>query len=223
MYEVYSKIFQLKLFKIGYNKNYEIIKSDFDKFFKLKPKILFLPNPNQPIENTLNLKDIEKIALKCKRKKCFLVVDEAYHHFGSKSAVPLIKKFKNIIVLKTFSKAFGVPSIRTGFTVSDKKNMDILSKARIAHELSSVSYCSRRVSFKKLRNCKKKCKKNSDIKGSLKKELKKIGLETRSQFGNYILIKFQNSIEAKKVVKFLKKIIYMLKALTSNLGRILLT
>lgn len=205
MYEVYSKIFQLKLFKIGYNKNYEIIKSDFDKFFKLKPKILFLPNPNQPIENTLNLKDIEKIALKCKRKKCFLVVDEAYHHFGSKSAVPLIKKFKNIIILKTFSKAFGVPSIRTGFTVSDKKNMDILSKARIAHELSSVSIAVAEYLLKNYEIVKKNAKKIQISRDLLKKELKKIGLETRSQFGNYILIKFQNSIEAKKVVKFLKK------------------
>ena len=128
----------------------------------------------------------------------FLVVDEAYHHFGSKSAVPLIKKFKNIIVLKTFSKAFGVPSIRTGFTVSDKKNMDILSKARIAHELSSVSIAVAEYLLKNYEIVQKNAKKIQISRDLLKKELKKIGLETRSQFGNYILIKFQKSIEAEK-------------------------
>ena len=73
------------------------------------------------------------------KNKMFLVVDEAYFHFGSKTAMPLVKKFKNVIVLRTFSKAFGVPSIRAGYTVSNKENMSIISKARIAHELSSVS------------------------------------------------------------------------------------
>ena len=55
MYQVYSDIFQLKLFKIGYSNDYEIKKRDLENFFKKKPKILFLPNPNQPIENTFGL------------------------------------------------------------------------------------------------------------------------------------------------------------------------
>ena len=73
-----------------------------------------------------------------KKINCFLVVDEAYYHFGSQTAVPLIKKLDNVIVLRTFSKAFGVPSIRAGYTLSNKDNMRIISKARIARELSSV-------------------------------------------------------------------------------------
>ena len=121
MYQVYSDIFQLKLFKIGYSNDYEIKKRDLENFFKKKPKILFLPNPNQPIENTFGLEFIKKIAAKCKKIKCFLVIDEAYYHFGAKTAVPLLKKFDNLIILRTFSKAFGVPSIRAGYIFQLKK------------------------------------------------------------------------------------------------------
>ena len=53
MYEVYSKIFNLKLFRIGYSKDYEVKKNELNEFFKLKPKILFLPNPNQPVISVL--------------------------------------------------------------------------------------------------------------------------------------------------------------------------
>jgi len=210
MYEVYTKIFKLNLFRINYNKDYKINQNSLNQFFKKNPKILFLPNPNQPIEDTFNLKEIIKIAKKCEKIKCFLVVDEAYFHFGSKTAVPLIKKFPNIIVLRTFSKAFGVPSIRAGYTLSNEKNMSIISKARIAHELSSVSIAVAEYLLDNYHIVKR----NSDlIKKSrkiVKKKLEEIGLYSRSQFGNYVLIKFKKSDDAIKVVKYLrKKLIYV--------------
>ena len=58
MYEIYSKIFKVKKVRIGYDVNYNINYKQFDKFLKSKPRILFLPNPNQPIESSINLKDM---------------------------------------------------------------------------------------------------------------------------------------------------------------------
>ena len=120
-----------------------------------------MPNPNQPIENTFSKKEIFKLAKRCKKINCFLVVDEAYYHFGSQTAVPLIKKFNNVIILRTFSKAFGVPSIRAGYTLSNKDNMKIISKARIAHELSSVSIAVAEYLLDNYDLVKQNCKKNA--------------------------------------------------------------
>ena len=210
MYQVYSNIFQLNLYKIGYNKDYNIKQNEFDRFFKKKPKILFLPNPNQPVENTFDLIFVKKIAEKCKKIGCFLVVDEAYYHFGAKTALPLLKKFDNLIILRTFSKAFGVPSIRAGYTISTKKNMEILSKARIAHELSSVSIAIAEYLLDNFKMVKRGISKIKQSRKYIKKILDKIGLKNRSQYGNYILIKFRSSTEASSVVKFLrKKLIYV--------------
>ena len=75
MYEVYSRIFQTKLFKIGY-KNFKLDKKSLFKTIKTKKiKILFIPNPNQPIEDIISLKNMKKICNLCKRHKILLVVD----------------------------------------------------------------------------------------------------------------------------------------------------
>lgn len=210
MYEVYSKIFRLKLHKIGYGKDFKINKGEFRKLFKKKPKILFLPNPNQPIEDTFEISQIKNLANKCKKIKCILVVDEAYFHFGAKSAISLVKNFKNIIVLRTFSKAFGVPSIRAGYTVSSSENMRILSKARIAHELSSVSIAIAEYLLDNFHIVKKNILAIKKSRKHVKKKLSRLGLVSRSFNGNYILIKFKNYKEASSVVQFLrKKLIYV--------------
>lgn len=205
MYQVYSKIFRLKLHKIKYGKDYKIKHGEFQKLFKKKPKILFLPNPNQPIEDNFEISQIKKLANKCKKIKCILVVDEAYFHFGAKSAINLVKNFKNIIVLRTFSKAFGVPSIRAGYTVSSAENMKILSKARIAHELSSVSIAIAEYLLDNFHIVKKNILEIKKSRKIVKKKLAKLGLASRSFKGNYILIKFKNYNEANSIVKFLKK------------------
>ena len=113
-------------------------------------------------------------------------------------------------MLRTFSKAFGVPSIRAGYTLSNKDNMQIISKARIAHELSSVSIAVAEYLLDNFSLVKKNCKEITHSRKMIKKKLKELGLKYRSQFGNYVLIKFNNFEEAAKVVKFLrKKLIYV--------------
>ncbi len=140
MYKVYSDIFQLSLHTIGYNS--DTLSIDIDnvyKFLDLRPKVFFLPNPNQPIEDTLSLKDIETFANYCLTTNTLLVVDEAYHLFGAETAIPLVHRLPNVVITRTFSKAFGLPSIRLGYLISSKPNMSVLSKNRLAHESNSLS------------------------------------------------------------------------------------
>ena len=59
--------------------------------------------------------------------------------FGAVSAVDLIRKYENVVIARTFSKGFGVPSIRLGYLISNKDNMNVLSKTRFAHESNSLS------------------------------------------------------------------------------------
>ena len=88
--------------------------------------------------------------------------------------------------------------------------MKIISKARIAHELSSVSIAVAEYLLDNYNLVKQNCKKITHSRKIIKNKLKKLGLKNRSQFGNYVLIKFNNFAEASKVVKFLrKKLIYV--------------
>ena len=212
MYEVYSKIFKVNKVRIGYDVNYKINYKQFDKFLKSKPRILFFPNPNQPIESSINLKDMARLAKKCKAKGCILVLDEAYYLFGSQTGMKILKKFNNVIILRTFSKAFGLPSIRTGYTISNKRMMKVLSKARIAHELSSFSIAAAEYLLDNYKIVKKYLRIIVSSRNYTFSKLKslKANIDVRTKHGNYILINLKSKKRAIDVVsKLKKKLIYV--------------
>jgi histidinol-phosphate aminotransferase len=67
------------------------------------------------------------------------VVDEAYHYFGAPSVLELIEEYENIIVFRTFSKAYGLAGLRIGFMVSQTQNIDNISKSRSLVESNTLS------------------------------------------------------------------------------------
>lgn len=204
MYKVYSNIFQLNLEEILYTKD---LKTNFDliyKFLETNPKILFIPNPNQPIEDTLNYKELSEICKFAESKKCLVVIDEAYHHFGAESALELVNQYQNVVVARTFSKAFGVPSIRLGFLVSSIENMNKLSKTRFAHEsntLSNAVACYLIDNFKKVETY---IDEVIECRSLLKNDLKKLGINANGNTGNYLLLDLGNPSVAYKFVNYLK-------------------
>ena len=135
MYEVFSKIFKTKFIKINYNlKSLKLNKKELEKQINKKPRILILPNPNQPIEDYLDQDYLKKITLMCKKNRVILVVDEAYFMFGSQSSINLANKNKNLIILRSFSKSFGLPSIRLGFMISHSENIKFFDLYRLTYE-----------------------------------------------------------------------------------------
>ena len=78
-------------------------------------KLLFLCSPNNP---TANQFEIEKIRRLIDQFDGLIVVDEAYAEFAEKAIIPLVDEFENLVVLRTFSKAFGVAGLRLGYGVS---------------------------------------------------------------------------------------------------------
>ena len=86
MYYVYSNLFKTDLELIGYN--IENFKLDKEKLFQSLSsiKVLFIPNPNQPVEDNLNLEAMREISRECRKRDILLVFDEAYYGFGCDSA-----------------------------------------------------------------------------------------------------------------------------------------
>lgn len=205
MYQVYCDIYKLNLFPINYTNDYKIEKKDLDNFLESNPSILFIPNPNQPIESCLSIDEIRILAKKCSEKKCIIVLDEAYYLFGSQSSIPLLKEFDNLIVMRTFSKGFGAPSIRVGMTIANKNIMDIISKPRLAHELSSVSIAVAEYLVDNFDIVQKNCSEVINSRNFLSSELKKLNLEVHGNNGNYLLISFNSNDQASRVVEHLRE------------------
>ena len=204
MYKVYSDIFQVNLEEIIYKENLKFNFDNFETFLEKRPTIFFLPNPNQPIESYFNLDELRSLAKKTLDKNCLFVIDEAYHMFGSDTGIKLIEEFSNVVVMRTFSKGFGLPSIRLGYMISNEENMNILSKTRYAHESNSLSnavaeYMLENYNLIEEYNLKIiKCREISKIK------LRELGIEAYGEKGNYLLLDIHNNEMASKFVDYLK-------------------
>jgi histidinol-phosphate aminotransferase len=139
MYEVYGRIFGLRLEQITYVPDRFMAASEFCARVPPGTKVVFLPNPSQPVENCFDLESLRQIAGYCKDRDILLAVDEAYHFFGGPSGLPLINEFDNLLVLRSFSKAFGAASLRLGYVVGSSKALAPLASFRLAHEANALS------------------------------------------------------------------------------------
>ncbi len=90
-----------------------------------KTPLLILCSPNNPTGNQFKMRDIEKIL---REFKGVVVVDEAYVDFARYSVIELLRDFDNLIVLKSFSKAYGLAGVRFGYLVSNKTIVDYVKR-----------------------------------------------------------------------------------------------
>ncbi|PIU22114.1 MAG: hypothetical protein COT14_02905 [Candidatus Diapherotrites archaeon CG08_land_8_20_14_0_20_30_16] len=81
---------------------------------------IIIINPNNPLGTIIPQKDLLKIIKTCNKLKKFCVVDEAYYEFYGKSCKDLIKHYKNLIVIRSFSKFFGLAGLRLGYIIAHK-------------------------------------------------------------------------------------------------------
>ncbi len=204
MYEVYSNMYQVNLFKIGYNSNFTLNSNSLNECFARQPVILFVPNPNQPIESAFSTDELEDIAKKAYAKNCLLAIDEAYFMFGCDTGLRLINEYSNVVILRTFSKAFGVPSIRLGYFVTNEENMEVLSKTRFAHESNSLSVAVAEYLLDNLDVVGKSVERVIEGRAYVKDELSKLDIQAYGSKGNFLLLDLQSIKKAKFIVSYLK-------------------
>lgn len=97
---------------------------------------IYLCNPQNPFGTVLKYDEIEDLIRRCEEKNVDLILDEAYMDFaegdGVSSALKLINKYKNLYVLRTFSKAYSLAGLRCGFLVSAEENIADLAEVKKA-------------------------------------------------------------------------------------------
>lgn len=163
-----------------------------------KTRIIVVCNPNNPTGTLVPLKDIEKLA--ASSPDTIILVDEAYYEFSGITAVSLIKKYPNIIVTRTFSKAFGVPAVRIGYIVANKQYITELSKVRSPYDVNMFAYTAALAALKESKESKAYVR---EVMGKSKPLVEKFFIENRIQFypsgSNFILFKPADAKKAAKV------------------------
>jgi histidinol-phosphate aminotransferase len=138
MYEVCASINDIELVKIPMDEEFRINVGDAEKYLPdAKLKIIIICSPNNPSGNSAALADIEYLL---SNFKGIVVIDEAYIDFSSKpSFISLLGKFNNLIVLQTFSKAWGMAAVRVGMAFADSRIISWFNKVKPPYNISGIN------------------------------------------------------------------------------------
>jgi len=220
-YYIYSKMYQIEYRKFSFKQDLSV---DWDSFYKNindNTSLVMIPNPNLPIESVFSIDEVRTIADECKKHNTILAIDEAYHYFGAPTVIGLLGEYDNLVVMRTFSKAFGLAGIRLGFMISSKDNIAYLSKTRSLVETNTFSSGIAEYMLDHpeiIRDHVREVKKGSKY---LQAELTKLNL--RWFGGNYtngLLLFLNNEKEVDSLVKYLKeKYIYIRGAFEEPFNR----
>ncbi len=200
MYRVYSSIAGAKVVFSKEN-NFKVSTDDIIKKVSKKTKIVFIANPNNPTGTYLTRNEIVDLLDKLP-KSIILVLDGAYAEYVTKEdydhGFSLVDQFENVVITRTFSKAYGLAGIRLGWCYSSEKVASILNKVkgpfntqRLSQEMAIVALDDKEYLNKVIKN-------NQEIKIWFEVELNKIKIKTRSSEGNFSFVEMSEK-EAKKI------------------------
>ena len=192
----------------------ENFKFNHEAFIKhlneINPKFVYICNPNNPT-GTLIKKNTIKNLLMLFPDTMFLI-DEAYYEFAGESCASLVNNFNNILISRTFSKAFAIASFRIGYAVSAEQNIINLSKIRNSKNITQLSQIAAIAALDDIKYTKEyieEVKSAKDVFVRFLEKYKKFGIDPIDGYGNYILIKIKNGHKIKLLSYLETKKIYV--------------
>lgn len=213
MYDVYAKAFDLEMLPIIIDKStLRVTKEEIYKVLEENIGVLFLANPNMPIETSFTVAEIEVIVNRAQEHEVLVVIDEAYALFGCETSIPLIKKFDNIIVARTFSKAMGIPGVRLGYMLGNSELISYLQSRRFAHESNALTVAAgiwvldHIAEFMDVKDVVIKTRE------WFKEQLQQLGIKCYGSLSNTVILQLDTEKEVKNLSFYLKQNGYLIKS-----------
>jgi histidinol-phosphate/aromatic aminotransferase/cobyric acid decarboxylase-like protein len=139
MFDVLADMFKVDLVRIKHGPRERPTVHEFLEKLPVDLKLLFLPNPGQPVEICFDREELCVIANWCHANDTLLAIDEAYWGFGADTAISLTKSYDNLVVLRSFSKLFGSAGARLGCAIGSHKAIKPLEALRLSSEITGAS------------------------------------------------------------------------------------
>jgi len=171
-----------------------------------RTKLVFISNPNNPTGTITPKEDMKKLLQKVP-SHVLIISDEAYYEYVDDPDYPdtisWIKKGKNIVVLRTFSKIYGLAGLRIGYAVAREKIISLLNRARPPFNVNSLAQVAARASLKDKEHLNKSRKLIKEEKEFLYNHLRRLGISFLPTQANFILI--ESGKKTKEIILALLK------------------
>ncbi|WP_034443963.1 histidinol-phosphate transaminase [Butyrivibrio sp. AE2032] len=200
-YDVWADLYRIPYKRVPLDGDFKIRKEDY---YGKNGGVIF-PNPNAP---TGILEDLDMIEDVVKHNPdVVVIVDEAYIDFGGKSALPLIEKYDNLLVVQTFSKSRSMAGLRIGYAFGSKKLIGYLQDAKFSFNSYTMNRPSLEVGAAAVEDdayFKEVCSKIIATRERVKPEFAKLGFEFTDSQANFIFARHK-TVPGKEIFDKLRE------------------
>ncbi|MBL4888497.1 MAG: histidinol-phosphate aminotransferase family protein [Candidatus Lindowbacteria bacterium] len=205
MYYVYAEMFGAKVKKVTFTKELDLDPEKIRKAITKKTQLVCIANPNSPTGTLIEKSQLRKIIAHAKKMNAVVLVDEAYFGYCTETFINETKRFSNLIVTRSFTKAYGLGSARLGYAVAHKNIVADLKKVRPIYEVNSFAVLLGEYIIDHPQIFRKTMKLVKEGKKHLEQGLTKMGLDFFSSHGNFVNIKSPSPKHAAYVQDALQK------------------
>ena len=192
MYRIYAQIVGAKVV-FSKEKNFKVSVSEIIKNVTKKTKMVFIANPNNPTGTYLTKLELMELRKKLK-KNILLVLDDAYFEYmrnkDYKPSLDLFKNKDNVVVIRTFSKIYGLASLRVGWGYASKKIINAMNMIKPPFNVNQLAQIAATEALKDKNFINQSVKHNINESKRVKNTLEKLSIFSNEVTANFLLLNF---------------------------------
>ena len=188
MFKIYANAVSARITNVMYHSDLSFPAKEVINSISNKTRIVVIVNPNNPTGTPVKKDDIIRIIKKAQNS--LIMLDEAYSQFSKDSCLGLIKKFDNLAIIQTFSKAFGLAGMRIGYIVSNEQNIKNIRRSASPYSVNSLAMLSAETALDDKEYIEWYVSEVEKSKKMLYDELKGLNIKTYPSSANFVLAYF---------------------------------
>lgn len=190
MVDVYCRLFNVHQLQVNFTSDLSLDTSILRSLICASTRLVIIANPNSPTGTVLPPNELYKLCECCNQFNTPILIDEAYFGFYKSSMVHAVRNLDNVIIARTFSKAFGLAGFRVGYMISSPSMISLLKKFRPMYEVTGPSVVAAKVMLDNIEAVDDYCYEVSLAKTSLEKILQKNSISYIPTSTNFIHVDF---------------------------------
>ena len=172
-------------FNIDFRQFYDYLKHNV-------PQMVYICNPNNPTGKAYDKEQLKHLIKEF--SNILFVIDEAYFEFCQITFSDCLVDFKNLIITRTFSKAFGLASFRIGYCLSQSQNIDLLNKLRNPKSISQFAQIAALYALKDIDYMQQYAQEVIESRAFFIESVHKIGLKIYDSKANFVLLEYNRNL-----------------------------
>jgi len=204
-YRLLSEVYHVET-RFSLLKDYRMDVDDMLRLCDDHTKLIIIANPNNPTGSTINEKELIRL-LEGVPSKTYVVLDEAYCEYVKQDDFPdtlkLLKRYPNLIVMRTFSKIYGLAGLRVGYSIASKEIIELMQHYQAPFTVNHFASAAAMTALDDQSYIEKCSKLNNESRLQLANELTNIGIHVTPSQSNFLFLTFPSREERDRVFSFL--------------------